>query len=349
MPDRLPAVARRLDREDEARGLLEAGVYAYCATGAGLEETLRANVEAWREWWLRPRGLRDVSEVDLRTTVLGVEVSSPVMVAPTAFHRLAHPDGEVATAQAAGDAGALYVLSTRATVTLEDVTAVAGPWWLQVYVLRDRGVTAEVVRRAVEAGARALVLTVDTPVVGSKRRDTDFDLTGLDTLVPALAAERDDDGLSQAPDVTYDDIAWLRELSGGLPVAVKGVVRADDARAAVDAGASAVWVSNHGGRQLDGCVPTATALPEVVEEVADDAEVYVDGGIRHGRDVLRALALGARAVAVGRPVLWSLTADGGPGVRDLLTDFAADLVETMQLAGVRSPAEATRDLVMARR
>ncbi len=225
----------------------------------------------------------------------------------------------------------------------------AGPWWLQVYVLRDRGVTAEVVRRAVESGARALVLTVDTPVVGSKRRDTDFDLTGLDTLVPAQAVERDDDGLLQAPDVTYDDIGWLRDLAGDLPVAVKGVVRADDARAAVDAGASAVWVSNHGGRQLDGCVPTAAALPEVVEAVGDDVEVYVDGGIRHGRDVLRALALGARAVAVGRPVLWALAADGGPGVRDLLTDFAADLAETLQLAGVRSPAEVTRDLVVRAR
>ena len=341
-------MALRLDREDEARGLLEAGTYAYFATGAGVEETLRANIEAWPEWWLRPHGLRDVTDVDLRTSVLGVEVSSPVMVAPTAFHRLAHPDGEVATAQAVRDVGGLYVLSTRATVTLEDVSAVAGPWWLQVYVLRDRGVTAEVVRRAVESGARALVLTVDTPVVGSKRRDADFDLTGLDTLVPAQADERDDDGLFQATDVTYDDIAWLRELAGDLPVAVKGVVRGDDARAAVDAGASAVWVSNHGGRQLDGCVPTAAALPEVVEAVGDDVEVYVDGGIRHGRDVLRALALGARAVAVGRPVIWALAADGGTGVRDLLTDFAADLAETLQLAGVRSPAEVTRDLVTRR-
>ncbi len=338
----------RLDREDEARGLLEAGAYAYFATGAGSEETLRTNVEAWRDWWLRPHGLRDVTEVDLRTNLLGVEVSSPLMVAPTAFHRLAHPDGEVGTAGAVGEVGGLYVLSTRATVTLQDVSAVAGPWWLQVYVLRDRGVTTEVVRRAVEAGARALVLTVDTPVVGSKLRDADFDLTGLDTLIPELAAERDDDGLYQAPDVTYDDIAWLRELAGGLPVAVKGVLRADDARAAVDAGASAVWVSNHGGRQLDGCVPTAVALPEVVEAVGDDTEVYVDGGIRHGRDVLRALALGARAVAVGRPVLWALAADGGPGVRDLLTDFAADLAETLRLAGVRSPGAVTRDLVMGR-
>ena len=338
----------RLDREDEARELLEAGTYAYFATGAGVEETLRANVEAWREWWLRPRGLRDVSEVDLRTTVLGVEVSSPVMVAPTAFHRLAHPDGEMATARATAEVGGLFVLSTRATVTLQDVSAVAGPWWLQVYVLRDRGVTAEVVRRAADAGARALVLTVDTPVVASKRRETHFELAGMDTLVPGLSMERDDDGLYQAPDVTYDDIGWLKELSGGLPVAVKGVVRADDARAAVDAGASAVWVSNHGGRQLDGCVPTAAALPEVVEAVGDEAEVYVDGGIRHGRDALRALALGARAVAIGRPVLWALAADGGPGVRDLLTDFAADLAEALQLAGAPSPAEVSRDLVVRR-
>jgi 4-hydroxymandelate oxidase len=341
-------VTLRLDREDEARRALEAGAYAYFATGAGSEETLRANVEAWREWWLRPHGLRDVTDVDLSTTVLGVEVSSPVMVAPTALHRLAHPDGEVGTASAVREVGGLYVLSTRATATLQDVSAVAGPWWMQVYVLRDRGITAEVVRRAVEAGTRALVLTVDTPVVGSKRRDAAFDLTGMDTLVPGLAEARDDEGLYQAADVTYDDIAWLRDLSGGLPVAVKGVVRADDARATVDAGASAVWVSNHGGRQLDGCVPTAVALPEVVEAVGDAAEVYVDGGIRHGRDVVRALALGARAVAVGRPVLWALAADGTAGVRDLLTGFADDLTETLRLVGVRSPAEVTRDLVKAK-
>lgn len=338
----------RLDREDEARGLLEAGAYAYFATGSGSEETLRSNVEAWRDWWLRPHGLRDVTDVDLRTTVLGTEVSSPVLVAPTAFHRLAHPDGETATALATRETGGLLVLSSRATVTLGDVTAVAGPWWLQVYVLRDRGVTAELVQRAAEAGARALVLTVDTPVVGTKRRETDLDLAGLDTLVPGLSMERDDDGLYQAMDVTYDDIAWLRELSGDLPVMVKGVVRADDARAAVDAGASAVWVSNHGGRQLDGCIATAAALPEVAEAVGEDVEVYVDGGIRHGRDVLRALALGARAVAVGRPVLWALASDGGPGVRDLLTDFAADVAEALRLAGVRSLAEVTRDLVVRR-
>jgi 4-hydroxymandelate oxidase len=337
-----------LDREDEARDVLDAGAYGYFATGAGVEETLAANVAAWRDWWLRPHAARDVTDVHLATTLLGTEVSSPVVVAPTGFQRLAHPDGEVATARATAEVGGLFVLSTRASSPLQDIAAVAGPWWLQVYVLRDRSVTEEVVRRSVDAGARALVLTVDTPVVASKRRDYDFDTGPLDTLVPALGAERDDDGLYQDPGVRLADIAWLREISGGLPVAVKGIVRGDDARAAVDAGAAAVWVSNHGGRQLDGCVPTAVALPEVVDAVGEDAEVYVDGGIRHGRDVLRALALGARAVGLGRPVLWALAVDGDVGVRDLLTDLAEDVAETMRLAGVRSAAEIGRDLVVAR-
>ena len=326
-------VVSRLDREEEARAVLGPGAYDYVATGAGDEDTLAANVAAWRRWWLRPRVLRDVTEVDVRTTLLGADVASPVMVAPTGYQSVVHPDGEVASARAAAGAGALYVLSMRSGRSVEDVAAVAGAWWLQVYVLRDRGLTADVVRRSVAAGARALVLTGDTPVISTRTR-----VSGSDPVRGDLSRE-------QAPDVTYADIAWLRELAGGLPVVVKGVLRADDARACVDAGAAAVWVSNHGGRQLDGVVPTAVALPEVAEAVGDDGEVYVDGGIRSGRDVLRALALGARAVGLGRPVLWSLAVGGSPGVHDLLTGFAGETVEAMRLSGVRSPREVTRDLV----
>ncbi|MEO6509910.1 MAG: alpha-hydroxy acid oxidase [Nocardioides sp.] len=338
-----------LDWEAEARARLDPGAYAYLATGSGREQTLAANVAAWGKWWLRPHVLRDVSQVDLRTTVLGTEIASPVMVAPTGYQRVVHPEGEVASARGAAEAGSLYVLSTRASLPLAEVAAVAGPWWMQVYVLKDRGLSDEVVRRAVAAGARAMVLTGDTPAVSTRAREGGLDFAREAWLVRGLAPDRADGDLDlavqQAPDVTYADIGRLRELSG-LPVVVKGVLRADDARACLDAGAAAVWVSNHGGRQLDGAVPTAVALPEVVDAVGDDAEVYVDGGVRDGRDVLRALALGARAVLIGRPMVWALAVDGAAGVRDLLAAYGADLAEAMTLAGARSPAELTRDLVV---
>jgi 4-hydroxymandelate oxidase len=334
-----------LDREPDARGVLPPDIHDYVATGAGDEETVAANRDAWGRWWLRPRVLTDVSDVDLTTTMLGTTVSSPVLIAPTGYQRQVHREGEVGTARAAAEAGALFVLSTRASCRLDDVAAVAGPWWLQVYVLRDRGITEEVVRRSVAAGARALVLTGDTPVVSTRSRRSSFDPAHAATMARDLTDVRDDSAYEQAPDVTYADIGWLREVSGGLPVVVKGVLRADDARACVAAGAAAVWVSNHGGRQLDGVVPTAVALPEVADAVGSDAEVFVDGGVRHGRDVVRALALGARGVGLGRAVLWALAADGSAGVADLLAAYEANLTETMQLVGARSPSGVTRDLV----
>ncbi|MBF4768119.1 alpha-hydroxy-acid oxidizing protein [Nocardioides agariphilus] len=334
-----------LDREPDARGVLPPDIHDYVATGAGDEETVAANRDAWGRWWLRPRVLTGVSDVDLTTTMLGTTVSSPVLVAPTGYQRQVHREGEVGTARAAAEAGALFVLSTRASCRLDDVAAVAGPWWLQVYVLRDRGITEEVVRRSVAAGARALVLTGDTPVVSTRSRRSSFDPAHAATMARDLTDVRDDSAYEQAPDVTYADIGWLREVSGGLPVVVKGVLRADDARACVAAGAAAVWVSNHGGRQLDGVVPTAVALPEVADAVGSDAEVFVDGGVRHGRDVVRALALGARGVGLGRAVLWALAADGSAGVADLLAAYEANLTETMQLVGARSPSGVTRDLV----
>jgi 4-hydroxymandelate oxidase len=287
--------------------------------------------------------------VDLGTTMLGTEVASPVLVSPTGYQVQTHPDGEVASARGAAAAGALYVLSTRASRPLTEVAAVAGPWWLQVYVLRDRGLTEEVVRRSAAAGARALVLTGDTPVVSTRTRPSSFDFSQEAMLVRELAEVDDEAALEQAPDVTYDDIGWLHDISGGLPVVVKGVLRADDARTCLDAGAAAVWVSNHGGRQLDGVVPTAVALPDVVDAVGGDAEVYVDGGVRHGRDVLRALALGARGVGVGRAVLWALAVEGAAGVADVLTGLNQNLSEAMRLAGVRSPAGIPRDLVVRAR
>jgi 4-hydroxymandelate oxidase len=295
-----------------------------------------------------------VSATATTTTLLGTDVASPVLAAPMAFLRLAHPEGEAGLAAGVAAAGCLRVLSSRSSTPVAEVAAAApgAPWWLQVYVMRDRGLTAEMVRRSVAAGARALVLTGDTPRVGRRRRHEhgNFHLpAGL--YMPDLVGEwgdlREDPRSAQDDTVTFADIGWLRELSG-LPVVVKGILRGDDARACLDAGAAGVIVSNHGGRQLDGAVATAHALPEVVDAVGDDAEVYVDGGVRTGVDVLRALALGARAVLVGRPLIWALAGGGGDGVRDLLDALRVEVEEALALAGARSPGEATADLIAAR-
>lgn len=339
---RLRDVISHLDLVEEARAILPEGVFQYVATGAGVEETLTAAAPAWQQYYLRPRLPRDVTAVDTSTTLLGTKVSGPVHVAPTGFQRIVHPDGETATAKAANETGSLLVLSSRSTSSLEEVSAVAGPWWLQAYVLRDRDLTAEIVRRAAAAGAQAVVLTVHTPHVARKARSYEFDTSVGSPIIPELAT-RDDLGVWQAPDVTLEDIQWLAGLSGGVPVVVKGILRGDDARACIDAGAQAVWVSNHGGRQLDGAIPSAIALSEVVEAI--DEEVYVDGGIRTGRDVVRALALGARAAFVGRPVVWALAVGGADGVRDLLNGFREDVEETMALTGCTSIDEIGPDLV----
>ena len=329
--------------ERRARALLGPDVYNYYAGGSGRERTLRASVRAWQRYWLAPRVLRNVAAVDTSVRLPGPPqtlLRTPVAVAPTGFQGLAHPEGELATARGAAAAGALLVLSSRSSRRIEDVgeamASAGGAWWFQVYVMRDRDLTARLAGRAVAAGARALVLTGDTPVVGRKRRDrgegvvTDADLlVNTGPLADLTQAE-------QAADVTFDDIGWLARL--GVPVLVKGVLRADDARACVGAGAAGVIVSNHGGRQLDGALPTALALPGVAAALAG-AEVFADGGLRTGEDVLTALALGARAVFVGRPVLWALTCGGADGVSDLLTGLTSDLSHAMALAGARSVAE----------
>lgn len=329
----------------------------YLDSGAGDELTLRESSAAWDRLRLRPRALVDVSTVSTRATVLGAEVGTPVLVAPTALHRSVHPEGEAATAAGAAAAGSLFCLSSRSGTPIEKIGALGAPWWAQVYVVRERGLTENFVRRAVDGGAGALVLTADTPVVGRKPR---ADRLASDADVPAEytranldwsegADDFDENDTSerlwQAPDITVDTIGWLAELSG-LPVVVKGVLRGDDARRFVDAGAAGIVVSNHGGRQLDGTVSTAYALPEVVAAVAGTgAEVYVDGGLRRGGHVLRALALGATAVFVGRPVLWGLATDGTNGVRTVLDGLTDELVHAMMLAGAPTLGRLTPDLV----
>lgn len=329
-----------------AREALPADVYAYYAGGAGRERTLATQEEAWDDVELRPRVLRDVSAVSAATTVLGVGVATPVAVAPTAAHLMAHADGEVGVAAAARDAGALFVLSMRSSTRLERVAAVAGPFWQQVYVLRDRGVSDEVARRAADAGARALVLTVDTPHVARKPFGFPASLPPTGLVERLDLRDLADPALDQAPDVTARDVERL--AAGGLPVVAKGVLTAEGARACLDAGAAAVVVSTHGGRQLDGVVPTPRALPEVVDAVAGRAEVYADGGVRSGTDALKALALGARAVFVGRPVLWALAAGGAGGVHALLSGLAGEVEEALALAGCPSCAELGPDLARLR-
>jgi 4-hydroxymandelate oxidase len=337
----IPDVAQLRRR---ARKLLPRNVYDYYAGGSGRERTLRANEKAWRQVWLAPRVLRDVSAVDTRARLLGTEFATPLAVAPTGFHGLAHPDGELATAAGAAAAGALFVLSTRSSRRIEEVAevvaAVGGAWWFQVYLMRDRELTAGLARRAVAAGAAALVLTADTPIVGRKRRNSEEAVSDADFRVN-LGPLADLATASQAADVTFADIGWLRDLGGGVPVVVKGVLRPDDAGLCRDRRAAAVIVSNHGGRQLDGALPSAIALPGVAGglRAAGDPEVYADGGVRTAEDALAALALGARAVFLGRPVLWALTCGGADGVRSLLADLTDDLAHAMALAGAATIAD----------
>lgn len=335
--------------EAMARQRLDQGVYDYVAGGADDEVTLAANTAAWDSVFLRPRVLRDVTNVDASSTILGTAVSCPIGVAPTAFQRLMHPEGECAMAAGASARGCLMVLSTRATSSPADCFEAApdGPRWYQVYVLNDRSRNERMIKDAVQAGISALVLTADTPLLGRRRRDVVNQFVLPTNLGgPSLHLEPGEEGnlVDQAADVTFADIGWLHDISG-LPVVVKGVVRGDDAAACVDAGAAAVWVSNHGGRQLDGCVPTAAALNDVVDAVGERAEIYVDGGIRRGTDVLKALAMGANAAFIGRPAVWGLATDGPAGVELVLKGLKGEFKLAMALAGARSVDEVTSDLI----
>ena len=320
----LPLLA---DQHRRAAAALPPEVLAYAETGSGDEVSLREAAPAWERVRLRPRVLRDVSTVDTTLELLGTPLATPVLAAPSALHGLLHPQAERATAEGVRRAGSLVVLSSRGSVPPHE--AGADPWWLQVYVVRDRGLTRDAVQRAAAAGASALVLTGDTPYVAAKHRGG-----------PPLQAQWDP-GNEQDPSIGAGVVAELAGMSG-LPVLVKGVLRADDARACVAAGAAGLVVSNHGGRQLDRAVATAVALPEVVDAV--DVPVLVDGGLRGGLDVLCALALGARAVLLGRPVMWALAADGAAGVEACLRAVTDDLRRHMALAGAARLGDVDRDL-----
>ena len=334
----------------QARAVLPPLAWDYFAGGAGEERTLSENQAAWGRYKLRPRVLVDVGAVSTRTTVLGTEVALPVLVAPSALQRMAHPDGEEAVASATADAGTVYVLSTAATATPEAVTRAApdGRRWFQLDLHRDRARSHEAIATAVSLGFSAVVLTVDTPVPGVRRRDqrNAFAVPAHLSVPGIRPVSSDTTGAMGAdefyaindPTTTWDDLAEL-VASCPLPVLVKGVQAGDDARLACEHGAAAVIVSNHGGRQLDGVAATADVLPEGVEAVDGRVEVLVDGGIRTASDVVVALALGARAVLIGRPILWGLAVAGQEGCRDVLAVLADELNSALALMGVSSPAE----------
>ena len=350
-----PTAANCEALEPAARAVLSEAAYNYYAGGAEDETTLRANRAAFGRFYLRPRVLVDVGEVDLAVDLLGERLSMPVLLAPTAFQRLAHPDGEQASARAARAAGTLMVASTLSNTSIEDTAAAApGPLWFQLYVFRQREITRALVERAEAAGCTAICLTVTVSVQGNRERDTRTgfrlppelemaNFTGLrqaafpDAAGSALEAFI---GREFDPTLTWGAVEWLRSITR-LPIVLKGIVTPEDAALAVEHGADAVIVSNHGGRQLDSAEPTLLALPRVADAVAGRVPVLMDGGIRRGTDVVKALALGARAVLVGRPCLWGLATGGQAGVERVLAMLRGELQRTLALLG--RPSVATLD------
>ena len=346
------------DYEQLARRKLPQPVFDFIAGGAEDEITLRLNREAFERIRLRPRVLVDVSRVDLTTTVLGQRLELPVLLAPVALQRLAHPDGELASARAAAAAGTAFALSTMASATIEEAAAAAtGHKWFQLYVHPDRDVTKRLVQRAEAAGYAAICVTADVPFLGRRERDLrnelEFppDVTHVNYLgeveAPPMSMEPGQSvlaasaGLLIDPALTWSEIDWLRSVTS-LPLLVKGIMTAEDARLAVEHGVAAIVVSNHGGRQLDGAPATIEVLPEVVEAVQGRCEVLLDGGIRRGTDILKALALGASAVLIGRAYIWGLAAAGEEGVTRVLALLRNELELAMALCGRRSVQEIDR-------
>lgn len=353
-----PTLFRNLgDLETDASRVVDDAVWGYIQGGAGAEETLRANREAFRRWSLRPSVLGNVSSLDLTTSVLGQPVRAPFFLAPTAYHGAIHPDGERGTARAAAGAGVLAVFSTLSTDPLEAIgrSAPAGVRWFQLYLQSEFAASERLVHRAEKAGFAALVVTVDTPVLGSRDRQlrSGFAISspvpvgnGADARSPARAPVRKGNRyrLPAPADATWEIIDRLRTVAR-LPIVVKGILTAEDARRAVEHGVRGIVVSNHGGRQLDRATAALDALAEVVDAVDGRAEVYFDGGVRRGSDALVALSLGARAVGLGRPVLWALALGGEAGVSRLCSLFATDLATSLALLGRRSVRELDRSVL----
>jgi 4-hydroxymandelate oxidase len=326
------------DYEPVAREKLPPDVYDYFAGGAGDEWTVAENLRSFERWVLRPRFLRGSGAPDPSTELLGTRIESPVLVAPWAYQGRAHPDGELGTVRGAARAGTIAVVSSTAVDDLERIAAASdGPKWWQLYLFADAGLNAEMLGRVAAAGYEAICWTVDFPVAGLRHRDA---RSGF--VIPMGIG--DDDYVFE-PNMTWDHLAIIREHAADLPVLVKGILTAEDALLAVEHGADGVVVSNHGGRQLDSCMASLDALPEVVEAVGGRLPVLMDGGVRRGTDVLKAIALGAAAVMVGRPAAWGLAAEGEDGVAGVLGIFRAEVENAMALTGCRTIAEIDRTLV----
>jgi len=341
-----PPPVNLFDYEELARKRLPSMAYEYIAGGAGDEVTLRDNRSRFDTMRLKPRVLRDVSHLDTSTSVFGHRLDYPIVLAPTAYHKITHPEGEIATARGAGAAHATMCVSSFATTSIEDVAkAATGPLWFQLYVQPDRGFTKALVQRAEAAGCRALLVTVDTPVIGTRNREVRAgfrlppglereNLKGL--LAGASTVAHADEGTIYSaifdPKLTWSGIEWIRSFAK-IPVVLKGILSPEDAALAVRHGAGGIVVSNHGARNLDTVPATITALPGVVEAVAGRVPVLMDGGVRRGTDVVKALALGARAVLIGRPYLWGLSVDGADGVKNVMGILRSEFQAAMALCG----------------
>ncbi|XP_051219912.1 glycolate oxidase 3 [Lolium perenne] len=353
---RMELITNVSEYEKLAREKLPKMVYDYYASGAEDQWTLRENREAFSRILFRPRVLIDVSHIDIATKILGFDISMPIMIAPSAMHKMAHPEGELATARAAASAGTIMTLSTLATSSVEEVNSVGpGIRFFQLYVFKDRNLVRQLVKRAETAGFKAIVLTVDTPILG--RREADIKnrfilpphlvLKNFEALDLGTMDKTDDSGLASYVagqfdrSLCWEDVKWLQTITP-LPILVKGVMTAEDTRLAIENGAAGIIVSNHGARQLDYVPATISCLEEVVTEAKGRLPVFLDGGVRRGTDVFKALALGAAGVFIGRPVLYSLAVDGEAGVRKMLQMLRDELELAMALGGCASLRDITR-------
>ncbi len=357
-----PSVPIDLSRlEQRAKEILRPEAYDYVAGGAGGEDTMRANLVAFGRWRIVPRMLRDVSKRDLGVEVLGLKLPAPVLLAPVGVQSIVHPEAEIAASRAAASLGVPFILSTAGSRTIEQVAEVMGgaPRWFQLYWSKHPEITASMLRRAERAGYKAVVVTLDTALLGWRERDLEYPylpfLSG-DGLANYFSDPVFCSNLAKPPEqdpsaairywltiysntsLTWDDLGELRRHTR-LPIVLKGILHPEDAGTAVDHGVDGLIVSNHGGRQVDGAVAALDALPRVVRAVEGRAPVLFDGGIRRGADAVKALALGAKAVLLGRPYLWGLAVGGEQGVRDVLLNFLADLDLTMALSGYTSPSQ----------
>lgn len=339
-----------------ARVRVEASAWDYIIGGAEDEITLRENRAAFERTFLRPRHLVDISQRDLTTTALGTRIPFPLMLAPTAYQTLSHPEGECETARGAGAMGIPFHVSTLSTRTVEEVAqAATGPLWFQLYMMQGEGVNEWLVRRAERNGYRAIVFTVDGTLAGNRERDRRNQLSFAHLNIENLVARTEDapqtildathaGDIEWKEDLSWRDVEWLRGRTK-LPIVIKGLLSVEDALMAADHGAAGIVVSNHGGRQLDGAPATLDVLPEIADAVGGRLEIYLDGGVRRGADILKAVALGARAVCIGRPYIWGLAADGAKGVQRVIEMLRYEFDMALGLTGKRSVAELDRSVI----